>query len=185
MDGKKIKRFMLSILIFILTATLFAEEPVEVTCKLKKRTKKELVFDVFLLNNTEETLYFYPNGVFGYNYIENDTYKMILNYDADCPLASSHDPILDEKHYLEMIPGKTVKYRYKKNIQNPYNKKTRTYQYEKEIYDLFRIEFTLCVVDKSLKDLNSYDEYKEYMSKNILKDKWYVLYDKDQEIKKK
>ena len=175
MSHSKIRKIACFLFVF-LTASLFAEEPVEVTSELKKRTRKELVFDVFLINNTEETLYFYPKGLFGYSHIEDDTFKMIFNYDGESPVMSAHDPYWQEQEYIELPPGKKIKYRYKKSIKNSYSKKTG-YLYEKEIYDLQKIEFSLCVVDKSIKELNSFDEYIQCMKTNILAGKWFILYD--------
>ena len=176
MSHSKIRKVLCFLCVF-LTTPLFAEEPVEVTSELKKRTRKELVFDVFLINNTEETLYFYPKGFFGYSYIEDDTFKIIFNYDGESPVMAAHDPYWQEQEYIELPPGKKIKYRYKKSIKNSYSKKTG-YLYKKEIYDLQKIEFSLCVVDKSIKELNSFDEYLQCMKTNIIADKWFVLYDK-------
>ena len=78
---------------------------------------------------------------------------------------------------------KKIKYRYKKSIKNSYSKKTG-YLYKKEIYDLQKIEFSLCVVDKSIKELNSFDEYIQCMKTNILAGNWFILYDRNAYRKK-
>ena len=126
MSHSKIRKIACFLFVF-LTASLFAEEPVEVTSELKKRTRKELVFDVFLINNTEETLYFYPKGFFGYSHIEDDTFKMIFNYDGESPVMSAHAPYWQEQEYIELPPGEKNKIQIQKKHQEFLFKENRIF----------------------------------------------------------
>lgn len=179
MAHSKIKFIFLMFTLF--TGSLFAENSVEVTSKLKKITDDYLIFDTIIQNNSDKNLYFYPNGAKGFLGVIDDTFLVIPNNDANYRkdgIVAAHEPYWNESECIELKPNKKLKYRFKIRIN--YKSKIKKNCLSKEdVLSVPKIAYSICVIDKPIGDIQCFDEYLECMKTNILADKRFILYDKN------
>lgn len=164
----KIKTRIIFCLFFTISSFIYGNERINVNSKLKRITKDYIIFDVCILNNTLETLYFYPNGITGSFDIVNASVMIETNTDYKYgeSFISAHSPYWQNNECLELRPQKRLRYRYKIRIN--YNLKTK-------ILNNTTIKYSICVIDKNITDIKNFEEYLQYMKHNILLDKVYVL----------
>ena len=194
MAHSKIRKLFFTLL-FILEFPLFCEDAVNVSAKMKKITSSNFVFDIEIVNSSDRTLYFYPEGVFGRFEIEDDTLLIVLNNDATygTHFVSAHEPYWNESLCLELVPGKKTKYRYKGMVSPEQKndkksaikkKKMKTGVSKADISGTKKAMYSLCIIDKPISEIRTFDEYIQCMKSNLLGDKWFVLYDKADDEKK-
>ena len=73
----KVKSALLFMMLFFV-ASVYGEEAVEVSSKLKKIGNDYLIFDIIIQNNSDRNLYFYPEGVLSRSNIVDDTLFIII-----------------------------------------------------------------------------------------------------------
>ena len=164
----KIKTTILLCLFFSISSLLYGNENINVSSKLRRISKDYIIFDVYIYNNTYETLYFYPNGITGSFDIVDESVMIETNNDYKYgeTFIAAHSPYWENSECLELKPGKKVRYRYKKRIN--YNFKTK-------ITNKTTIKYSICVIDKNIKDINNFEEYLQCMKDNLLYNKIFVL----------
>ena len=112
-------RTLVFLMMFVFASSLYCEEAVDVSSKLRSITDDYLIFDVIIKNNTDRNLYFYPKGAKGFLRAVDDTFLVIPNNDAkygEDGIVSAHEPYWNESECIELKPNKKLKYRYKIRI---------------------------------------------------------------------
>lgn len=185
MSHSKIKK-LLFLMMFVFAASLYCEEAIDVSYKLNKITDDYLIFDVTIKNNSETKLYFYPKGAKGFLKAVDDTFLVIPNNDANYRengIVAAHEPYWNESECIELKPNKKFKYKYKIRIH--YKSKIPKNNLSKEdVLAVPKLAFSICVIDKHISEIKSFDEYIQCMKTNILAGKWFILYDKTTDGKK-
>ena len=168
MVHRKIKTIIFVSLFFTISSLLYGNEIINVSSQLKRITKDYILFDVCLFNNTIETLYFYPNGITGSFNIVNESLMIETNNDYKYGenFIAAHSPYWENIECIELRPQKKVKYRYKKKIN--YNLKTK-------ITNNININYSICVINTNITDINNFEEYLQCMRNNILSDEIFLL----------
>lgn len=161
MAHSKIRK--VAILMFCLCSKLFCESFINVSSKLIKINDGEITFDVFIKNNTEDSIYFYPEGAKSFSFSENDTLFIIPNSDTNYydGFISACPPELSNLECIEIKKGKEIQYRYKQKKNTIKNV---------SFLDFSKIELSLCIIDKNIKEIKSFDEYLECIKNNLLSD---------------
>ena len=72
-------RTLVFLMMFVFASSLYCEEAVDVSSKLRSITDDYLIFDVIIKNNTDRNLYFYPEGAMGFLRAVDDTFLVIPN----------------------------------------------------------------------------------------------------------
>ena len=185
MSHSKIKTLVF-LMMFIFTASVYCEELVEVSSKLKKITDDYLIFDVTIKNNSKTKLYFYPKGAKGFLRAVDDTFLVIPNNDANYGengIVAAHEPYWNESECIELKTNKKIKYKYK--IRISYKSKIPKNNLSKEdVLAVPKLAFSICVIDRHISEIKSFDEYIQCMKTNVLADKRFILYDKTTDGKK-
>lgn len=156
------------ILFFSFSVLLFANENIQVDSRLLKLTSNSVIFDIIIHNNSEQTLYFYPNGVLGYSYIVDTILFIIPNYDEKygSGYVSAHQPVWNNIECIEIKPRNKIRYRYKEQINNDLKEK---------LSDVSTIKFSLCVIDKNINEINNFNMYLDSIKNNLLSNISYIL----------
>lgn len=164
MAYSKIKRICIIILIFIIRYSLYGNENITVASKLLKKTDKYISFNVYLINNTSDVYYFYPNGIFSIYDINDSTLVITTNNDINYgeDFIAAHPPYYEKLKCIELKPHKKIKYHYKFKIYSDLSK-------------ISKFQLSICVIDKNLTDLKSFEEYLYEIKSNLLADKKYLI----------
>jgi hypothetical protein len=166
------KMIKVLILIFSFSGFIFANENIQVDSKLKKLTSNKIIFDVIVQNNTEQTLFFYPNGVTGYSYIVDKILYIIPNYDEKygTGFVSAHQPFWNKIECIEIKPKNKIRYRFKEEIN---------YNLKDNLSNVSQIKFSLCVIDKNINEINNFNMYLDFVKNNLLSNIRYNLINND------
>ena len=168
MVHSKTKIILSSILIFY-SMNLFAQENLSIHTKLIKMNNKQIVFDVFITNDSMNTKYFFPHGISEKYKLEDNEIVIEFNNDGEYGngLISAQEPFWKKRKGIILIPNKKIKYRYSIKI-NKYLESIG-----KENIEIKKLVFTITVGNISLAEINSFNEYLEYMkSKDIYKERF-------------
>lgn len=166
MAYSKIRKIV--ILLFCFCSNLFSKDLIDISSKLIKINENKIIFDVFIRNNSTETIYFYPKGLERYIYIKEKKLFIIPNNDEKYGegFISAHSPRLTGIECIEIKPTNKIKYRFKIN-QNP--------NITEKLLNVSNINFSLCIIDKNIKEIISVNEYLYCIKNNLLLNKFYVL----------
>lgn len=150
------------VLLFILfSKRLYGEDKIKIIPKIESSYKSEIIVNVSIINTSEEKLFFYPEGVYRYINIIDKKLIFIPNNDSKYGegFISAHEPIWNDNICITINPEEKVDYKYTIDLKS-YSKR--------DIKNIKEIVIYLCIIDKSIKEIKSFEEYVENMNLTMI-----------------
>lgn len=156
MSYRKI-RYAVVLLFILFSKRLYGDDRLTIALTIESKLESEIIVNVSIMNTSENKLFFYPEGAYRYTNIVDKKLIFIPNNDLKYGegYIAAHEPIWKDNSCITINSGEKVDFQYQIDL-NLYS--------QKEIKNLKELVIYLCIIDKNIKEIKSFDEYVKNMN---------------------